>query len=112
MAFTIDAEAANWECTPMKQGKMYRSICERALISDQDLEKYFKNIYDDVWIDPSAFIETTTHIVYLDKKIIEYVSADPNQKAYQTFIKVVTDNGDIGWVIWFKNEWKEIKSCQ
>jgi len=112
MAFTIDAEAEKWASTPMKQGKIYRSICLRELISDQDLEKYFTNFPDDVWIAPSAFIETTTLIVYLDKKIIEYVSAEPNQKAYQTFIKVITDNGDIGWVIWFKNEWKEIKSCQ
>jgi hypothetical protein len=109
MAFTIDAEAKKWECDPMNQGKMYRSSCERELISDQDLENYF---YDDVLIALPAFIETTTHIVYLDKKIIEYVSAEPDQKAYQTFIKVITDNGDIGWVIWFKNEWKEIKSCQ
>ena len=72
MAFTIDAEAEKWASTPMKQGKIYRSICLRELISDQDLEKYFTNFPDDVWIAPSAFIETTTLIVYLDKKIIEY----------------------------------------
>lgn len=102
----IQAEINDWIKCPMKQGKLYYGICDREVIEDKFLHSFFDA---DEINDVIETVDAISPIVFLEKKITRQSDNAFGEKRYQTFIKVLTATGSVGWIIWFKNEWKEVK---
>jgi hypothetical protein len=109
MSACIQSETNDWEKSPMKQGKLYLSICEREVVEEKLLHRFF---HADEINDVIEVIDTKSPVVFLEKTITRQADKYNGDEMYQTFIKILTAAGNVGWAIWFKDEWKEVKSCQ
>jgi len=90
----------------MIQGKLYCCLVpHRELLSDKDMFEFFNSEYDTV---RKSWIKANDNVIYLDNAVMEYIGVDG--KGYQSFIKVLTHDGAIGWVIWFKDEWEKVET--
>lgn len=93
----------------MIQGKLY-CFCWpgggglRELLSDKDMLEFFNTDYDTAG---NRYVKENDNVIYLDNAVIEYIGVDG--KSYQTFIKILTSDGLVGWVIWFKDEWQKVE---
>lgn len=95
-----------WKKSPMIQGKLYCCLASnRELLSDKDMFEFFNSDYDT---SGNSWIKANDNVIYLDNVVMEYIGADG--KSYQSFIKVLTPDGAVGWVIWFKDEWEKVET--
>lgn len=97
----IQTEKNDWIKYPMKQGKLYYGICDREVVREECVYHFFSADEIDDVVD---IVRANSVVFFLEKKVVAYAST------YHTFIKVLTAAGNIGWVIWFKNEWNEIRT--
>lgn len=51
-------------------------------------------------------------VVLLDKAIVEYYDTFFGDTGYETFMKVVTNKGLVGWVVWRDYEWRSIDATK
>lgn len=93
----------------MKIGALYEYIPEmddRPLFSDDQYKQYMN-------FDISSCISMVSAkeiVVCLDKAIVEYHDAFFGDTGYETFMKVITDKGLIGWIIWRDYEWRLVEN--
>ena len=100
----IVTEQRRWDRYNMKVGGMYRykDIDSRFVLSEAQLKDYTQ----DIWFGESiADIDENDVVVILDKKILLTTS---RVNGYNTFIKVLTKDGTVGWAIWFPEDWEGI----
>lgn len=102
-----ERELAKWKKSPMVQGKFYQSLLMRELLDIEDLSRY----YDSDLKFGNLRVEKNGYVIYLDSIVIEF-DFKRYGKSYQTFIKVLTEQGYSGWVIWFSGEWKRVRKCR
>lgn len=105
---------ASWEQSPMKEGGLYRYLkVGRDLVCgnlDQAVD-YF------LFLDtrsPNRDIDEITHnqlVVYLDKHLVKNKLAE-NARYSFLLIKVLTQNGTVGWVSWNLYDWEEVEVCR
>jgi hypothetical protein len=93
----------------MKQGKLYYGLCDREVIEEKLLPHFFDahEINDVIEV-----VDAASPVVFLEKTITRREDGYGGRERYQTFIKILTPAGNIGWVVWFEGDWKEVKSCQ
>ena len=93
----------------MKIGALYEYIAdgfERPLFSDKQYKDYLK-------FQVSHCISTVLPnemVVCLDKGIVEYYDDFFGDKGFETFMKVITNKGLVGWVVWRDFEWRLVEN--
>jgi len=96
----------------MIQGKLYcfggrrwPMGVNRELLSEKDMLEVFNVDHNTA---ENKYLKVNENVVYLDNAVMEFIGVDG--KSYQTFIKVLTSDGLVGWMIWFKNEWQKVET--
>lgn len=101
---------ASWGYSPMKEGHLYKylKVGRTLVIGDvKGATDYFLFLEDRCYNDDIDEITHNELVVYLDKHLVK------DEKAKYSFllIKVLTQEGKVGWVSWNTNEWEEVEVC-
>lgn len=105
MSYLFQRELAKWQKNPMIPGKLYESLALRELLNFEDLIHFYD--LDHCSYSLIALIEKNKNVVYLNNVVLEF-DLKENGVIRQNFIKVLTEDGSCGWIIWFPGDWKRI----
>jgi hypothetical protein len=101
---------ASWGLSPMKKGGLYKYLkVGRALIlgNADEAADYFMYLEERCYRDEVDEITHGELVVYLDKHLVK----GKVTKYSFLLIKVLTQEGKVGWVSWNLNEWEEVEAC-
>lgn len=105
MSYLFQRELAKWRKNPMIPGKLYLSLCVRELLDFENLSHFYD--LDICSYSLLALVEKNTNVVFLDNIVLEF-NLEENGIIRQNFIKILTEYGNCGWMIWFPGDWKRI----